>query len=319
MRSLIIGAGGFVGRHLVAHLRDCGDEVYCGVQQGGSGLAAAYDHELELDITQPASLNRALIQANPDVVYHLAGIAFVPEAEEDFERTLKINVAGTANVVKGCIEQLSGRAKLIFVSSAEVYGAVKLSELPITENTPVNPSNNYSLSKRMAEMVVERRLRSGEVAAAIARPFNHIGPGQDSRFVSASFALQLARIAHGMAPAVMQVGNLSARRDFSDVRDIVRGYRALACGDYLGIYNLGSGVARPVQRVLDTLISISGVYVDVQLDPNRLRGSEASELYGSYGLIHSKSGWEPKISFERSLEDVYRYWFDRVAEGLLKV
>jgi len=311
MRALVIGAGGFVGRHLVAHLMAEGDEVYGGVQVAGSYSDPS--REVVIDITQAESVANAVRVTKPEVVYHLAGIAFVPEAEEDFERTLAVNVSGTAHVVHQCA--IADRnISLVYVSSAEVYGAVASSDLPIRETTPVHPTNNYSLSKRMAELIVERYGRTKSLRCSIARPFNHIGPGQDKRFVSASFALQLARIAHGQAPAVMRVGNLEARRDFSEVRDIVRGYRLLSRTSG-GIFNLGSGRARAVQEVLDTLLSIAGVNVSIEPDPSRLRGPETPELYGSYEAIREACGWHPEISFERSLEDVYRYWYDQVAAG----
>jgi GDP-4-dehydro-6-deoxy-D-mannose reductase len=310
MRALVIGAGGFAGRHLTSLLTSEGDEVFSG-GQFPKGLASAHN-QIVIDITDRASVARALEVSQPDVVYHLAGISFVPEAESDFDKVLKVNVGGTANILSECAQ--SGRGvSVVFVSSAEVYGAISQADLPITEDTPVAPANNYSLSKRMAEIVVERYQRGANIKASIARPFNHIGPGQDKRFVSASFALQLALIAHGKAPPVMMVGNLEAKRDFSDVRDIVRGYMLIGRSNG-GIFNLGSGRSRAVQEVLDTLIEISGLDVKIESDPARQRGPETPELYGSCERIKSLCGWEPEISFERSLEDVYRYWFDFVAQ-----
>lgn len=311
MRSLVLGAGGFVGTHLVSHLIGEGDDVFSGVQLPGRASVAG--RQVVVDITDPDSVAEAIDTAEPEIVYHLAGISFVPEAEEDFARTLRVNVGGTGHVAHQCAMSEQVRA-LVFVSSAEVYGAVEPTELPIREGTEPRPANNYSLSKRMAELIVERYGRTGDIRCAIARPFNHIGPGQDKRFVTASFALQLARIAHGLAPAVMQVGNLEARRDFSDVRDIVRGYRLLGLSGR-GTFNLGSGRARAVQEVLDTLISISGLQVDIKKDPARLRGPEVRELYGSCDVIREACGWEPRVPFERSLEDVYRYWYDVVSAG----
>lgn len=308
MRSLVVGAGGFVGGHLVSHLISQGDEVFSGVQFPGNPISGG--RHVVLDITDPDSVARAIDCAKPEIVYHLAGISFVPEAQEDFERTLKVNVTGTAHVVHR--SAMAGVRSFVYVSSAEVYGAVGQSELPISESTEVRPANNYSLSKRMAELSVEMYSRSGNLVCSIARPFNHIGPGQDKRFVTASFALQLARIAHGRAPRVMSVGNLEAKRDFSDVRDIVRGYRLLGLSKG-GTFNLGSGRSRAVQEVLDTLISISRLEVTVEQDAARMRGPEVAELYGSYSAIHQACGWEPTIPFAQSLEDVYRYWYDMVA------
>jgi GDP-4-dehydro-6-deoxy-D-mannose reductase len=276
-------------------------------------MGAADAREVVVDITAQSEVEAAIKAARPDVVYHLAGISFVPEAEDDFAKVLAVNVGGTSHIAHQCAA-LDQPVSLVFVSSAEVYGKVTPAQLPITEATPVHPANNYSLSKRMAELVVERYGRSGALRCSIVRPFNHIGPGQDKRFVTASFALQLALIAHGKARPVLRVGNLDARRDFSDVRDIVRGYRLIA-GIGGGTYNIGSGASHSVQEVLDSLIKLSGLSVEIERDPTRMRPSEVPEVYGSYRSLNDASGWEPQYSLEQSLKDVYQYWYDQVATG----
>jgi GDP-4-dehydro-6-deoxy-D-mannose reductase len=308
MRSLVIGAGGFVGGYLVEHLREKGDEVIATTV--ASMPVRAPVETLNLDITDAVSVAEVIQKVKPDVVYHLAGIAFVPEAENNFERTLSVNVAGTANVAR--YAHLNSSASLLFVSSAEVYGQVKPSELPVREDNPLRPANNYSLSKRMAELVVERYGRQG-LKHSIARPFNHIGPGQDARFVASNFALQLARVARGLTPPVLEVGNLEARRDFSDVRDIVRAYRSIAVGQ-TGVFNLGSGRSYSIQELLDTLIEISGCAVEIRQDPNRMRGPEVPELFGAIDHAANMCGWRPEIPLRRSLEDTFRYWYDSLGQ-----
>jgi len=311
MRSLVIGAGGFVGGHLVDHLLREGDEVI-GTTMNGAPLAAQIA-ALSLDITDHVAVSEVLQRVKPDVVYHLAGIAFVPEAESDFSKTLLVNVAGTANVARQC-QFLSSKPTLLFVSSAEVYGQVFPSELPITEENALRPANNYSLSKRMAELVVERYGRQG-LRYSIARPFNHIGPGQNPQFVASNFALQLARIARGLAAPVLEVGNLEAKRDFSDVRDIVRAYRRIASGSP-GVFNLGSGRSTSIQELLDTLIEISGCKVEIRKDPSRMRGPEVPELFGPIDKVHRACGWKPEIPLRRSLEDTYQHWFDTLDKSV---
>jgi GDP-4-dehydro-6-deoxy-D-mannose reductase len=164
----------------------------------------------------------------------------------------------------------------------------------------------------MAELVVERYGRQG-LKHSIARPFNHIGPGQDPRFVASNFALQLARVARGLTPPVLEVGNLEARRDFSDVRDIVRAYRLIATG-HTGIFNLGSGRSYSIQDLLDTLIEISGCAVEIRQDKNRMRGPEVPELFGSSSRAEQVCGWKPEIPLRRSLEDTFRYWYDSLGK-----
>lgn len=311
MRALVFGAGGFVGQHLVKHLVDHGDDVYMTVMPGDR-LPLTNKH-FSVDVTDSRAVREVFQTVKPEVVYHLAGIAFVPEAENDFDKALRVNVAGTGNVARQA-HLLASDVSILYVSSAEVYGAVSADALPVTERTPIRPANNYSLSKYMGELVVERYARARTVSCSIARPFNHIGPGQNYRFVTANFALQLAKIAHGHATPVLRVGNLEARRDFCDVRDIVRAYRLLTASRG-GVYNLGSGRAHSIQHILDTLISLSGVDVQVERDPERMRGPEIAELYTDCGHIFRECGWSPQISLEQSLADIYEYWFDQVAQG----
>jgi GDP-4-dehydro-6-deoxy-D-mannose reductase len=313
MRALVIGGGGFVGNYLVRHLLEEGDTVIATTNTGRESLdgCEAYD----LDITDAQATAELIQKVCPEVVYHLAAIAFVPQAESDFPLALSVNVAGTSNVARAC-SMLGTCPGFLFVSSAEVYGQVQASELPIREDNVLRPANNYSLSKRMAELVVDRYDRQGHIRSCVVRPFNHIGPGQDSRFVASNFALQLARVAHGLTSPILEVGSLEARRDFSDVRDIVRAYRALAIKER-GTFNLGSGKAVAIKDLLDALIEISGVKVEIRQDPARMRGPEVLELYGTNEKATAACGWRPSISFRESLKDVYQFWFDRIASEQL--
>jgi GDP-4-dehydro-6-deoxy-D-mannose reductase len=307
MKALVVGGNGFVGRHLVSHLLSCGDEVSATcIGDPIPRVKSCY----QLDITDYTATGGVIRDAAPDVVYHLAAIAFVPEAESNFEETLRINVSGASNVIRHC-HLLDQRIKVVLISSAEVYGQITPADLPIKENTVLRPANNYSLSKQMAELVAERYNRQKSINAVIVRPFNHIGPGQDPRFVVSSFAQQLASIARGKSPPVLSVGNLEARRDFSDVRDVVRAYRLIAQKGS-GVFNLGSGRSRSIQEILDTLVQISGLSVEIRQDPARMRGPEVPELYGSIAKAEAEVGWKPEISLEQSLRDVYSEWYEKL-------
>jgi len=261
---------------------------------------------LPLDVTDAAACRRVVENFKPEVVYHLAGMAFAPEAEEDLNRTLVVNVGATLNIFKACHDSGHG-ATVLLVSSADMYGRVDAKDLPLDERSPVRPATSYGLSKLMAELVPGRYTQFGRVRSVIARPFNHIGPGQNERFVTSNFARQLALIAAGKAPAVMQVGNLEARRDFSDVRDIVDGYR-LAALKGEGLYTFCSGRAVSIRSLLDRLIDLAGIAVDVATDPARLRPAETPEIVGSYAKAERELGWRPTISLERSLGDIYATW-----------
>jgi GDP-4-dehydro-6-deoxy-D-mannose reductase len=318
MRALVTGASGFVGAHLIRHLLSSGDEVLAtSLLQPGEELGCPFR---TLDVADPKQCREIINDFAPQVVYHLAGLAFVPDAEEDFERALIINVSGTHNVMRTC-HLLQRGIGVVVISSAEVYGRIKASDLPIVETAEARPINNYSLTKLMAEWVARRYEQYGQVRAVIMRPFNHVGPGQDARFVVSNFAQQLARIARKKTEARIRVGNLDARRDFSDVRDIVRAYRLAAklmadapAGPHAGFgtFNLGSGRSRPVSEILTSLIELAAVKVDVEPDPARMRPAEVPEVYGSYERARTELGWVPRISLIESLESVYRYWYERV-------
>ena len=306
MRAMVTGAGGFVGPYLIEHLLANGDEVYAvTLEKTARGLPYKSEY---FDIVDPEACRKAISSYKPEVIYHLAGISFVPEAEEDFKKALLVNVLGTGNIYR-ISHLLEIQTKIVFVSSAEVYGKINSSDLPIKETTPLAPANNYSLSKAMAELVAKRYSSLGNLSHVILRPFNHIGPGQDSRFVASSFARQLAQIKQGKIPPLLNVGNLEARRDFTDVRDIVRAYR-LAALKGSGLYNLASGKSISIRSILDLLITVSGLKVEVRIDQSRMRASEVPELYADISKAEKELGWKPQYEVRNTLEDLYKYWLD---------
>jgi GDP-4-dehydro-6-deoxy-D-mannose reductase len=307
MKALVTGAGGFVGQYLVEHLLECGDEVVGADLRAGSrqiDLGRGSFEFQELNVCDAEACGRIITEVKPEVIYHLAAVSFVPEAENNFDRALQANVAGTNNIARICYLLQLGTT-IVYVSSAEVYGRVAPGDLPIDERVPLNPANNYSLSKAMAEMVLQRYAQFGYVRAVVMRPFNHIGPGQDSRFVVSNFAHQLAQIAKGQVAPVLRVGNLEAQRDFSDVRDIVKAYR-LAALKGSGVYNLCSGQAVSIRSVLDRLIAASGLKVEIERDSSRMRVFELSVLYGSYEKARKELGWAPGVPLDQSLAEIYK-------------
>lgn len=310
MRALATGACGFAGSYLMRCLEEAGDSVVgtCLRLPEGESEGRRYH---ALDICDEAQCRAVVAAVQPDVVYHLAAVAFVPAAEKDFQATLAANVGGTYNLLRAC--QDSGReVRFVFVSSSEVYGRIAPQDLPLSERQPLRPANNYSLSKAMAEMVVQRFHGQAGVHSLIARPFNHTGAGQEAQFVASSFAKQLAEIAKGLSPPVIEVGNLEAKRDFSDVRDIVRAYRLIAeRGE--GTYNLCSGRSAAIQSLLDALIAISGAKVAVRVAAERYRPLDVPEIYGDASRLRNELGWEARHSLEETLESLYKHWFDQIA------
>ena len=313
MKSLVTGAFGFAGQHLVRHLLESGDEVigtYIGDKPDNPPCEAR-----ELEITNPTQCNRVISEVQPEVIYHLAAIAFVPEAEKNFDLVQRINVGGTYNVAQAAVD-LKEIPKFVFVSSSEVYGKIRPEQLPITETTELRPHNNYCLSKLMAEQVVRKFENTHGLPNVILRPFNHIGPEQRDVFVVSSFAHQLALIARGKSDGVIRVGNLKARRDFTDVRDIARAYRKAAI-EGSGVFNLCSGTAVPIDQMLQMLIDIAGIVVSIERDPDRMRPSEVPELRGSFDRAREAFGWQPEYHLRQSLEDTYRYWLEVESERKL--
>lgn len=289
MRALVTGATGFVGPYLMQTLHEQGHD------------AAPFEGE----ITDLAAVRASIDQTRPDVVFHLAAQSFVPDALASPRGTYDTNVIGTA-VVAQALRESSSRARLLYVSSAEVYGVQPPDAYPLTESRAPSPSNPYAASKAAAEMLLLGEARSFGLDVVIARAFNHIGPGQSERFSVPSFAAQLAAIAAG-GPPQLYVGNLDAKRDFLDVRDVVRAYIALAKDGAKGeIYNVCSGVARSMRDVLRELILAARVPVEVRDDPARMRPADVPLVLGDATKLRSQTGWAPQIPFAASIRDIYR-------------
>jgi GDP-4-dehydro-6-deoxy-D-mannose reductase len=293
VRAVVTGASGFVGQFLLAALREAGNE------------AVAFTG----DVLDAGALCGALCDAAPDAVFHLAAVTFVPEAMANPAATYDVNIRGTANVahaVREYAQKHVRRVRLLFTSSAEVYGVQPADAYPLAETATPAPANPYAASKAAAEALLLGEARSLGLDVVIARAFNHIGPGQNERFVVASFAAQLAAIARGAAPQ-LYVGNLEARRDFLDVRDVVRAYIALAeHGETAEIYNVCSGRAYAIRDALRELIIAAHVPVEVREDPERMRPSEVPLFVGDATKLRMRTGWEPRVPFAASIRDIYR-------------
>jgi len=301
MRALVTGAAGFVGRYLVDALRTAGDSV---VACGGPTATAM----LPIDLAEATSLRGALDIAQPDVVFHLAAQTFVPQSLENPLATYETNVIGTARlalVIHDYATATGRMPRLFFASSAEVYGAQPDDAFPLRETATPQPANPYAASKLAAEEILLAHARSFDIDVVIARAFNHIGAGQDERFVVANFAAQLARLA-SQPGTPLYVGNLDARRDFLDVRDVVAAYIALARdGERSQTYNVCSGVARTIREVLGELIVAAHVPVEVRDDPARMRPADVPLFIGCNAKLQARTGWQPRIPFSRSLRDIY--------------
>jgi GDP-4-dehydro-6-deoxy-D-mannose reductase len=257
-----------------------------------------------VDLRDPEK-TRALIQEiQPQQVYHLAAQAFVPRSFDDPWETIENNVRSQLNVTLACLE-LNPLPRILAVSSAEIYGIVSADNVPMHENLPPQPTSPYSVSKVTQDMLAQQYFSSHDLPIMTARPFNHFGPGQNERFVAPSFAMQVANIEAGLQEPVIEVGDLSAKRDFTDVRDIVAAYQRIVERGEAGVaYNVASGEAQSIQHLLDTLLSFVDIDINVHIDETRLRPVKISILLGDATRLREHTGWQPQYTFEQSLLDV---------------
>ncbi|MBE7472214.1 MAG: GDP-mannose 4,6 dehydratase [Anaerolineae bacterium] len=314
MRALITGITGFAGGHLAQTLLDRGDEVLGMARDAGQGLTHL-SREIKpviVDLRDPLAVDTLLRETQPDAIYHLAGQAFVPLAWADPWMTLENNIRPQLNILEAMVRQKSG-ARLLIVASNEVYGRVRADELPVKEDTPLRPNNPYGVSKVAQDILGLQYFLSHGVDVIRVRAFNHIGPRQSPVFVAASFAKQLAEIEAGLVEPVLRVGNLEAKRDFTDVRDVMRAYALLVqYADPGEAYNIGAGEAHSIQSLLDILLSYTNVKVKVEPDPTRMRPSDVPVIYADNSKLRTKTGWTPTCKFEDSLRQVLDYWREEV-------
>jgi GDP-4-dehydro-6-deoxy-D-mannose reductase len=317
VRALLTGAGGFAGGHLVEYLLTQPDlDLYAAVYDP-PGQNPRLDQrripQYQVDLRDAAAVTQMIDATQPDLVFHLAAMANVAQSFTDPWPTLENNIRAQVNLLEA-LRLLRRDARALMVSSAEIYGGG--TGEPLDERSPFEPSNPYSVSKVAQDMLGLQYFLAYQMPIIRARPFNHIGPGQQSGFVAADFASQIAAIEAGRRDPVMFVGNLTAERDFTDARDVVRAYYLmLTQGDPGEAYNICSGQGFSVQRLLDTLLSYSAVEIEVRQDPARMRPSDVPRRVGDASKLRARTGWEPTIPFEQSLLDILNDWRRRMHAG----
>ncbi|HEX3050102.1 MAG TPA: GDP-mannose 4,6-dehydratase [Aggregatilineaceae bacterium] len=314
MRAFITGAGGFVGGHLVNYLLTHSDLTLHAAVFDPPGKNPSLDHtpvlQYECDLRSAGAVRSLLEAVRPDLIFHLAALADVGKSFTNPWETLENNIVAQINVQQAIL-QLRLEARILIVSSAEIYGATGGST-PINEDYPFLPTSPYSVSKVAQDMLGLQYFLSHKMPIIRARPFNHIGPSQKGGFVAADFASQIAEIEAGQREPVMYVGNLVAQRDFTDVRDVVRAYYLLSKeGEPGEAYNIASGQAYSVQYLLDTLLSFSVASIEVRQDPARMRPSDVPLRVGDAAKLRACTGWEPTIPFEQTLLDILNDWRQR--------
>lgn len=309
MKALIIGAAGFVGSYLIQHLSIAYDwEIHATKLEHESLISdAASVHNL--NIMNPAEIDALLSDLKPDYIFHLAAQSSVALSWKNPALTVDINIKGTLNLLDGIRSIENYNPSVLLIGSGEEYGYILPDETPVHEDVPTRPGNIYAATKACQNMLGSIYSRAYKMNLIMVRAFNHIGPNQAPLFVASDFCKQVAEVEKGLKEPVLHVGNLSALRDFTDVRDVVRAYGLLIQHGKAGeTYNIGSGHAIPIQSLLDMILSLSTTPITVELDPARLRPSDIPVIEADIKKLQDTIGWHPEIKLEQTLLETLNYW-----------
>jgi GDP-4-dehydro-6-deoxy-D-mannose reductase len=312
MKVLITGVTGFVGSHLAEYLLSKNYEVW-GIARWRSS-SENIEHIksklniIEADLNDSHSFYNAIHSIKPQQIYHLAAQSFVPTSWISPADTMKTNVIGTINLFEA-VRKAGIDPRIQVACSSEQYGLVKSDETPIKETNPLRPLSPYAVSKIAQDMLSYQYFKSYGLKIVVTRGFNHTGPRRGEVFVCSNFAKQIAEIEKGVHEAKILVGNLGAIRDFTDVRDMVKGYNlALEKGEPGERYNICSGKGYKIKDVLDMLLKMTDNHIKIEEDPKRMRPSDVEILIGDNSKFCKQTGWKPEIPFEKTLKDLLDYW-----------
>ena len=305
MTVLLIGASGFAGGHLGTAIRAAGLELVTTSTDGE-------DADLACDLLEPASVSRAVAEAQPKAIVNMAGQASVAASWKEPRQTFELNAIGVLNLLEATIAR-APQSYLLCVSSAEVYGAPEPGSLPLSEEAPLRPVSPYGSSKAAMETLVAQYGRSHGIRAGVVRAFNQIGPGQSSKFIASSLSRQIAAAGlRGEERLEMTVGNVSAARDFTDIRDSAQAYVSMVENELTGTYNLCSGKALKIEELIDRMVSQSRLTVEVRTDPALVRKSDPPLVVGSSARLREQTGWRPRIPIADTVAAMVDWWRERL-------
>ena len=318
MRILITGITGFVGSHFADFALDRGLEVYgsCRWRSKTENIDHLHDRVqlIESDLRDLSSVQNLVETARPDFIVHLAAQSYVAASWHTPAETFITNVISQVNLLEAIRSHHETAPRFLVIGSSEEYGLVREDELPIRETNALRPLSPYAVSKVTQDLMGYQYFKSYGLPIVRARAFNHEGPRRGDVFVTSSFARQIAEMEVGRREPILHVGNLEAQRDYTDVRDIVRGYwQLLEDGEPGEVYNLCSGRSWSIRMVLNVLLSEAKIRPAVREDPDRLRPSDVPVLVGDGTKMRNALRWEPRIPFEKTLKDLLAYWRSRMA------
>ncbi len=314
-KILITGITGFAGSFLAEYLVDkAPEDVIIGTYLSDRSLENIEQiknnlHLVKVDLTDFSAVSSLIETNRPDIIYHLAAISTVSDSYRNPSLVISNNASAQINLFESLRRQNLSNTKVIVISSANVYGQVKKEDLPINENTPLNPDNPYAVSKITQDFIALQYFLAYKMPIIRLRPFNHLGPRLNTEISLSYFAQQIAKIENKQIEPVLAVGNITTKRDFTDVHDMVRGYVLAAEYGVPGeVYNIGSGQSYEIGSLLDKLLKMSQSRIEIKADPTKMRPSDIPELVCDATKFKDLTGWETEIDIDTTLKELLEYW-----------
>jgi GDP-D-mannose dehydratase len=306
-KGLVIGAAGFVGRYLVREMRNNKIETFV-TKLPHEKFTEESVNVYDLDILDKDAIVNILYEIQPDYIFHLAAQSSVGVAWKNPLLTVDVNIKGSINLMDA-VRELFYKPRVLLIGSGEEYGYIKPEETPIPEDNLLRPGNIYAATKACQNMIGGIYAKAYDMDLMMVRAFNHIGPGQAPLFVVSDFCKQVAEIEKGIREPVIMVGNLAAKRDFTDVRDVVKAYvKLIKQGSPGETYNVGSGSAQEIRQILEKVIAMSDVDIKVETDPNKIRPVDVPIIEADITKLNTLTGWKPEISVEQTICETLDYW-----------
>lgn len=307
-KALIIGGAGFVGKYLAEHLTGaCGYSV-CSTKMKNEEIPGAEYDVVDMNLLVKEEVENVIKECAPDFIFHLAAQSSVAVSWSNPQLTVDVNIKGTL-VLLDVLKEMEYQGRVLLIGSGEEYGRVRPEEVPIVEDTVLRPGNIYAATKSCQNMIAGIYAKAYNLNLIMVRAFNHVGPKQAPQFVVSDFCKQVVEVEKGLRDPVIHVGNLKAKRDFTDVRDVVAAYECLVRQGQSGeTYNVGSGIAYSIEEILEKIIALSGQKIEVQVEKERLRPIDVPIIVADITKISEHTDWSMKISLEQTLKDTLDYW-----------